>query len=222
MPDHKIKNLGPEPDGDKPVLEILERKESFKGFVKVDTYIIRTRRFDGTITEPYDREIMSIGPSAMASVLLPYDPVRDVVILIEQVRLPAYISKRTNGWTLEASAGLIELGDDPEATARRECLEECAREVKRIAKVGHYMPSPGGFNEIIHLYIGEVEAGETGQIAGLASENENIRSHVISFNDAMELVDSDRIDNGNTLIALNWLARHRDRLRAEWLDQTNS
>ncbi len=216
MSNSKLFPLGPQCEPGEVALEVLSHELSYKNFVRVETYSLRTRGYNGEVTQPYMREIMSVGPTASASVLLPYDPVRDVVVLIEQLRLPSYIAKRTNGWTLEPVAGLIEVGDDPETTARRECLEECNREAKRVVKIGHYMPSPGAFTEVIHLFVGEIEAGEGGDIAGLEAEHEYIRTHVLSFDEAMQLVDSNQIDNGNCLIALNWLARHRERLRKEW------
>lgn len=212
----KLFPLGPACPAGESAIDILETKPLLQSFVRVNAYTVRTRTFTGEQTPAYTREVMSIGPTGQAVVVLPYDPVRDCVILIEQFRLPSYVSGRTNGWTLEPAAGLIETGDTPEESARRECREECNRELGRLVKVGHYMPSPGAFTELIHLFIGEVEAGETGTLAGLSDEHEFIRAHVLGVEEALALVDSDRIDNGNALIALNWLARHRERLRADW------
>lgn len=209
--------LGPDARPGEANIEIVSSQNSFRSFLKVDTYTLRSRRFSGSMTETYQREIMTVSGSGACAVLLPYDPARDVVVLIEQLRIPSYLSGRTNGWTLEPVAGLIEIGDTPEDTARREALEECAREVKRLHKIGHYLPSPGTFTEVAHLFIGEVEAGTGGEISGVSDEQEDIRSHVISLDDAICMADENRIDNANCLIAINWLARHRDKLRAEWL-----
>jgi len=212
-----LPELGPPLREGEAAVEIIDKNTRFENFARVDVYRLRSRNFDGSMTEIYDRDILSIGPNSTAAVILPYDPVRDVVVLIEQLRLPSFITKRSTGWSLEPVAGLIETGDDPETTARRESIEEAGLKINRTIKVGHYLPSPGAFTEVIHLFIGEVTAGNTGQIHGLAHEHENIRSHIMSFAHAIALVDANQIENGNCLIALNWLARHRERIRAEWL-----
>lgn len=217
MTSEKLFPLGPEDRPGEKNIEIISSVSSFRNFLKVDTYTLRSRRFNGSMTETYEREILSAGPTGSAIVLLPYDPARDVVVLIEQLRLPSHISGRTNGWTLEPVAGHIEVGGMPEDTARRETLEECGLEVKRLHKVAHYMPSPGSFTELMYLFIGEVEAGQNGVICGLSEEQEDIRSHVIALDDAIRLADEDKIDNANALLAINWLARHREKLRSEWL-----
>ena len=128
----KLFPLGPACPAGESAIDILETKTLLKSFVRVTEYTLRTRTFTGEQTPVYQREVMSIGPTGEAVVVLPYDPVRDSVILIEQLRLPAHISQRTNGWTLEPAAGLIETGDTPEESARRECREECSRELGRM------------------------------------------------------------------------------------------
>jgi len=37
----------------------------------------------------------------------------------------------------------------------------------------------------------------------------------------LAMLDQGQINNGHTLIALYWLARHGERLRAAWLDDHN-
>lgn len=217
MTSKKLFPLGPQLEAGDSGVEVIASRVTYKRFLTTEHYTLRSRRFDGQMTEAYERDIGSTGSTGLVAAVLPYDPVRDVVVLIEQFRLPAYISKRTNGWTLEPVAGVIEAGGTPEDTARREALEEAGREIKRMVKVGHYLPSPGISTEIINLFIGEVEAGTGGEIGGLAEEHEDIRSHVLSFDDVLKLADEDLIDNANCLLAINWLARNREKLRAEWL-----
>jgi ADP-ribose pyrophosphatase len=41
--------------------------------------------------------------------------------------------------------------------------------------------------------------------------------HQLPRRQALRMLDQNEINNGHTLIALQWLARHGDRLRAEWV-----
>ncbi|SPW32349.1 ADP-ribose pyrophosphatase [Edwardsiella tarda] len=86
------------------------------------------------------REVFERGHAA---VLLPYDPRRDEVVLIEQLRIPAYDSSATP-WLLEMVAGMIEPGESVEQVARREALEEAGITVGRCRPVLSYLASPGG------------------------------------------------------------------------------
>ncbi len=52
------------------------------------------------------REIFERGHAA---VLLPFDPVRDEVVLVEQIRIAAYDTSESP-WLLEMVAGMIEAG----------------------------------------------------------------------------------------------------------------
>ena len=55
--------------------------------------------------------------------VLPYDPVADAVVLIEQFRLPA-LAAGLDPVLVELPAGLCDDGETPETTARRETQEE--------------------------------------------------------------------------------------------------
>lgn len=76
------------------------------------------------------REIFERGHAA---VLLPFDPVRDEVVLIEQIRIAAYDTSETP--LLEMVAGMIEEGESVEDVARREAIEEAGLIVKRTKPV---------------------------------------------------------------------------------------
>lgn len=211
-------SLGPvSPDGS-PNLVIIKSEDVYRNFLRVTVHTVRSRRFNGKMTPEYQREILATGASGSAAVVLPYDPQRDMVILNEQLRLPSYIAGCSNGWMLETVAGLIETGATPEETARRESLEECGHEIKRLQKIACYMPSPGCLSEVIHLFIGEVTITENSNATwGLEEEHEDIRSIALDFKEALHLADEGRIQNANCILALNWLARHHEKLRAEWL-----
>lgn len=211
--------LGPAVEGNEALVEIEQSRTIYDNFVRTDTYRLRTRKFDGNWSDSYERHVMSTGESGHAAAALLYDPVRDVVVLIEQFRIINYLNQRPSAWNLEIVAGLIAAGDTPLDTARREISEESGRTAKRIEPLAVMTSSPGVFTEMIHLYIAEVEAGLAGEVHGLAAEHENIRVHVLSFADALKLADEGWIEDAKTLLALNWFARKHDAIRHRWLNE---
>lgn len=158
------------------------------------------------------REVFERGHAA---VLLPYDPQRDEVVLIEQIRIPAIDSSDTP-WLLEMVAGIIEPGESVEDVARREALEEANIVVGRCKSALSYLASPGGTSERLSILVGEVDATTAQGIHGLAAENEDIRVHVVSREQAYRWVEEGVIDNAASVIALQWLALHHESLRKEW------
>lgn len=159
------------------------------------------------------REIFERGHAA---VLLPYDPVRDEIVLIEQIRIAAYDTSDTP-WLLELVAGMIEEGETVEDVARREAVEEAGLEVGRTKTFMSYLASPGGTSERLSLLVGEVDATQAKGIHGLVDENEDIRVHVVSREQAYQWVEEGKIDNAASVIALQWLQLHYEALRKEWI-----
>ncbi len=158
------------------------------------------------------REIFERGHAA---VLLPFDPVRDEVVLVEQIRIAAYDTSESP-WLLELVAGMIEEGETVEEVARREAVEEAGLMVGRAKTFMSYLASPGGTSERLSLLVGEVDATTARGIHGLADENEDIRVHVVSREQAYRWVEEGKIDNAASVIALQWLQLHHQDLRHEW------
>ncbi|ALB69445.1 ADP-ribose diphosphatase [Cronobacter muytjensii] len=193
-------------------VEIIARKKLYRGFFSLDLYRFRHRLFNGEMSGEVRREIFERGHAA---VLLPFDPVRDEVVLIEQIRIAAFDTSDTP-WLLELVAGMIEPGETVEEVARREAMEEAGLAVGRIKKFMSYLASPGGTSERLSLMVGEVDATTAQGIHGLADENEDIRVHVVSREQAYLWVEEGRIDNAASVIALQWLQLHYQALRNEW------
>lgn len=182
---------------------------SFFGLTRFD---VAFERFDGTRTDPVSREGFVAFDAAL---VLPYDPVRDQVLLIEQLRYGPILRTDPRPWVLEPIAGLVDANEAPETCARREAVEEAGLTLHTLEKMAQVYASPGYSSEFFHCYLGLAELShETGRIAGLDSENEDIRSHILSFDTAMALVDSGEVNAGPLAMMLLWLARHRERLRA--------
>ncbi len=193
-------------------VEIIARETLYSGFFSMDLYRFRHRLFNGEMSGEIRREIFERGHAA---VLLPFDPVRDEVVLVEQIRIAAYdVSK--SPWLLEMVAGMIEEGESVEDVARREALEEAGLVVGRTKPVLSYLASPGGTSERLSIMVGEVDATTAEGIHGLADENEDIRVHVVSREQAYQWVEEGKIDNAASVIALQWLQLHYQTLRNEW------
>ncbi|EKK5268326.1 ADP-ribose diphosphatase [Cronobacter dublinensis] len=193
-------------------VEIIAREKLYRGFFSLDLYRFRHRLFNGEMSGEVRREIFERGHAA---VLLPFDPVRDEVVLIEQIRIAAFDTSDTP-WLLELVAGMIEPGETVEEVARREAMEEAGLAVGRVKKFMSYLASPGGTSERLSLLVGEVDATTAQGIHGLADENEDIRVHVVSREQAYLWVEEGRIDNAASVIALQWLQLHHHALRNEW------
>ncbi|HAS1184317.1 TPA: ADP-ribose diphosphatase [Enterobacter cloacae] len=193
-------------------VEIIARETLYSGFFSMELYRFRHRLFNGEMSGEIRREIFERGHAA---VLLPFDPVRDEVVLVEQIRIAAY-DVSESPWLLEMVAGMIEEGESVENVARREALEEAGLIVGRTKPVLSYLASPGGTSERLSIMVGEVDATTADGIHGLADENEDIRVHVVSREQAYQWVEEGKIDNAASVIALQWLQLHYQTLRNEW------
>ncbi|MGQ8819281.1 ADP-ribose diphosphatase [Serratia sp. NA_13] len=193
-------------------VEIIARETLYRGFFSLNLYRFRHRLFNGDMSPEIKREIFERGHAA---VLLPYDPVRDEVVLIEQLRIAA-VDTSSSPWLLEMVAGMIETGESVEDVCRREAQEEAGVEVGRCKPVLSYLASPGGTSERLSIMVGEVDATTAVGIHGLIEEHEDIRVHVVSREQAYRWVEEGAIDNAASVIALQWLALHHESLRKEW------
>ncbi|KHS83578.1 ADP-ribose diphosphatase [Pectobacterium carotovorum] len=195
-------------------VEIIARETLYDGFFSLERYRFRHRLFNGGMSGEVSREIFERGH---AVVLLPYDPVRDEVVLIEQIRIAAYDTS-ASPWLFELVAGMIEPGESHEEVARREAEEEAGLRVGRCRPIINYLASPGGTSERLAVIVGEVDTRTAKGIHGLEEENEDIRVHVVSRKQSYQWVEEGIVDNAASVIALQWLALHHEELKREWVD----
>ena len=191
--------------------EILEHKTLFQRFFRLDEYRLKYQTFGGdhyTVV----REVFERGD---AVAVLPYDPVRDEIVLIEQFRVGA-IRTQQQPWLLELIAGVIEPGETPAAVAQREAMEEAGCKISELHLIHRYLVSPGGSTEQVSLYIAKTSTEHMGGIYGLAEEQEDIKVHIVSREQAIALLEQQRIANGVTIIGLQWLALNHQQLQAQW------
>ena len=193
-------------------VEVVEREACFRGFYQLDRLHLRHRLFAGGMGKLINRELF-VRHDAVC--VLPYDPQRDCVVLIEQFRIGA-LDKSANPWLIELVAGLIDKDEQPEQVARREAIEEAGLELAELWPLTQYYPSPGGSDERVHLYVGRCDSRGAGGVHGLEEEGEDIRVLVWSLDEALAALDDGRIDNAASIIGLQWLALNRDKVRERW------
>ncbi|ROM63679.1 ADP-ribose diphosphatase [Pseudomonas brassicacearum] len=193
-------------------VDIVKRESCYQGFYKLDRVLLRHELFAGGMSREISRELF-VRHDAVC--VLPYDPQRDEVVLIEQFRVGA-IGKTVNPWLVELVAGLIDKDEQPEEVAHREAQEEAGLVFAALWPMTKYFPSPGGSNEFVHLYLGRCDSTGAGGLHGLVEEAEDIRVKTWAFEDALQAVRDGRICNAASIIALQWLALNRDEVRGLW------
>jgi len=195
-------------------VEILQEEDVFKGFFRLTRFKLRHRLFGGGWSQIFTRELFRRRDAV--GVLL-YDPQRDQVGLVEQFRVGVYTRADENPWLLEIVAGVIDKdGEAPAAVAIREAREEANCDILALEPIAEYFSSPGGTDEYFFVYCGRCDLGNAGGVFGLPEEHEDIRVHVLSVDELFARLQRGDIRNGLTLIAVQWLQFHRERLRAQW------
>ncbi|HIF9266796.1 TPA: ADP-ribose diphosphatase [Photobacterium damselae] len=190
-------------------VEVLNSDTLYQGFFKMVKYRFRHRLFAGGWSLPIEREMFERGHAAA---LLPYDPKTDQVVLIEQFRVGA-MAAGCQPWQLEIVAGIIEPNESPEDVVVREAVEEAGVDVSDLRKVTCYLSSSGGCSEMLDIFVGTVDSQTASGLHGLEEEGEDIRVHVVSRNQAYQWVESGKIENAASIIALQWLQLNYQQLQ---------
>ena len=180
----------------------------FSKYFRLEEYSLSHELFEGGYSNIFTREIFERG-SVVA--LLPYDPERRKVVLIEQFRAGAIGDEQTP-WLFECVAGVIEEGESEDQVAIRESREEADCDIQQLHQISRYYVSPGGTTELCTLYCGIIDSNGIGGIHGLDEENEDIRVEVVDADIAYAMVRDGRIKSSATIIALQWLELNEQRL----------
>ena len=187
-----------------------------EGYFRFERIAVRTDTFAGQTSEPMYREVLRSG--AAVAVLL-YDPVAHCFVLIEQFRVGAWLNGLSSAWILESVAGRIDQGETSEAAARREAKEETDCCVEKLERVGSYLSTPGISDELVDVYVGQVDSTEVGGVHGEEDEQEDIRTVILNVEEALAIVDKGAMENVMCAVALFWFARHGEALRQRWLGE---
>ncbi|MFH6769424.1 NUDIX domain-containing protein [Gaetbulibacter aquiaggeris] len=164
-------------------------------------YLMKNEEWVTQVRECYDR-------GDGAGILL-YNKEKGSIILTRQFRMPTYINGNSDGFLVEICAGLLDK-DQPEACIIRETEEEVGYRLKSVKKVYEAYSSPGVMTEKMHFFIGEysnnmkVNAG-----GGLESEHEDIEVMEIPFKEAIEMLNSGKIEDTRTIVLLQYAIIHK-------------
>jgi nudix-type nucleoside diphosphatase (YffH/AdpP family) len=202
----------PDPDRDMTRdVEVLAHERPYANFFAIEEVDLRICQHDGVMGPRVNRAALVVG---QAAVVLPYDPVRDAVLIVEQFRAPVFLAGDPAPWIWEPIAGLLEPGESAESAARREAEEEAGLAFRRLEPAGEMYSSTGSSTEYLYLFIGLTDLPEHVAGVGGVDAGEDIRSAVISFDLLMQKVDAGDCRDMPLATTALWLARHRDRLRS--------
>ena len=190
--------------------ELLDREVLYQGFFRFERYHLRHHRYAGGWTDIIRREMFE---RSHAVAVLPYDPKRDAIVMLEQFR-PGALEAPGGPWLKEFPAGMIEPGESPEDVARREAHEEAGLQIGRLEYITRFWVSPGGTTESLYLYYAEVDSEGVGGLHGLEHEHEDIRVSVVPREEAMAMLEQGQICSAGPMILLQWLALNLKRLQA--------
>jgi ADP-ribose pyrophosphatase len=178
-------------------------------FFKLAQISVDHRTFDGGTSGPLKREVLM---GCDAALVLPYDAGRDRVLLVEQFRTGPAARHDPNPWSLEPVAGIVDPGETPAEAALRETGEEAGLSLTGLTHMFSIYASPGSSTDHFHCYLGQADlpSRDTG-FGGLEVEAEDLRLHILPFDDALALIDTGEVTAGPLVAMLLWLARHRTR-----------
>ncbi|MGN1356853.1 MAG: ADP-ribose diphosphatase [Succinivibrionaceae bacterium] len=186
-------------------VNIVRKERCYDGFFKLNRYTLQHRLFSGELSGTFTRELFERGHAAA---IMLYDPKQDQVVMIEQFRIGAYAADM-GPWLYEVVAGVNDADESMEDVVRREASEEAGVQVTSVKFITRYLVSPGGTSETISLYLGLVDASDASGVHGLASENEDIKVHVLPFSEVLKMTEKGEICNSTAIIAVYYLALHR-------------
>lgn len=183
-------------------VSIENKRYILEDVFKVEEAHLRYEKFSGEMSDIVRRISLERGDSV--SVLI-YNLTTGKIILVNQFRYPSY--KNGQGWMTELIAGILDPGESPEQTARREVDEEIGLSVSRLEHIATFYPSPGGSSERIYLFYSEV-SGENAKYrgtGGLISEGEDTKAEELSLEEALMKIKTGEIMDAKTIIGIYWL-----------------
>jgi nudix-type nucleoside diphosphatase (YffH/AdpP family) len=180
-------------------IKLLDEKLQFKGRFALTMTSVEVTEPDGAIRR-IDHEIYH--HKAAASLLL-YDPARGRVLLVRQFRLAAYLAG-TPQPMIEACAGMLD-GDEAQAAAIREAMEETGVAVGAARHVFDAFVSPGSTTEKISCFIAPYSEADRVGPGGGVDADERIEVIEPAFGEALAMVERGDICDAKTIALLYYL-----------------
>lgn len=199
-------------------VKVISQEVGYRGFFQLIRYEIAIPLYNGKTSHTLVRECMVRRP---AVAVLAYDPIRDSILLIKQMRMGPFVAKYDSPWMIEIIAGVIEEGETPIEVAHRELQEESGCKALAFMPIYDYYPSPGASSERVHLFCAQVDASTHIEFCGIAHEGEDIHVLEVPSDEALQWLKENKINNGFTIIALQWFQLHKQFLQQQWCNSND-
>lgn len=206
-------NPSPKSDSGLTAADVMQdsHRRPYTNFFAIEECDLRVPRFSGGEGLHMSRGVF-VGSDA--AIVLPYDPVRDRVLLIEQFRAAPYLRADPNPWMMEPIAGRIDPGELPETAAKREAREEAGLKLSKLHFAHKGYASPGCSTEYFHIFVGIADLPDSSaKLGGLPCENEDIKGHLVDYVTFAKNLSVGHYPVTPLALAGFWLMAHRDALR---------
>ncbi|ARS34459.1 NUDIX domain-containing protein [Pontibacter actiniarum] len=170
-------------------MKIKNREKAYNGYFKI--YKLTVEQEGETFTrEQFDR--------GHAVAALVFDTERQEYVLTKQFRIGS------ESELVEIVAGMVDEGEEPETSIKREIEEEIGYHVDKLELLHTFYSSPGGSTEHVQLYYAEVSHQQHSG-GGNSHEHEHIQIVRLSAEELEALVSQD----AKTIVAQQWARLRR-------------
>ncbi|MCY4043497.1 MAG: hypothetical protein OXE99_00295 [Cellvibrionales bacterium] len=214
-------------------LSVPETKKSFKASFNKDDIVVRARqtkhkgerlnletlvfkynRFDKKQSRllPVDVAVMNQG----VAVLL-YDPKLQKIALLEKVQSGIVYHPETP-WALTLMTSRMTQEDHSgEDAAYRVVESHAGTNIAKMIYVQDVFPAPSMSSELMSLFVVLVDLeGEESEFIRKTSNNDNVKSHLFTIDEAKGLLESRKIKDAITLVGVQWLLLHQAQIDSDW------
>jgi ADP-ribose pyrophosphatase len=183
-------------------VSIKQKRYILDDFFKIEEAYLRFEQFNGQMSPLVRRLNLERGDSVA---VLVFNQNTGKLVLVSQFRYPTY--QNQEGWTIEAIAGMVDPGETPEQTIRRELQEETGMNIDTFEHITTFYPSPGGSSERIYLYYSEISGAQAKykKTGGLLGHGEDVKAIEMTLGDTLAKIRSGEIMDAKTIIGIYWL-----------------
>ncbi|MCA1489997.1 NUDIX domain-containing protein [Ensifer sp. NBAIM29] len=180
-------------------VRIIDRRPLWNGFISLEQVTLEQQMSDGTTA----RLVREVHDHGRAATILLFDPERQVVVLVRQLRIPVFIQGES-AYLIETPAGLLD-GEEPEVAICREAMEETGYCIESAMHLFDAYMSPGSITERTSFFLGRIDTSrKVAAGGGLAHEGEDIEVLEVPFEEAVRMIGSGEICDAKTIMLLQW------------------